>query len=203
MLNLLQWITGIIVASGGLTAIMKKWKFGPWVEDMSSQDNDIMPIVTPIQPVKAVNDSIPHLDFSTPQKAFKSVRVICDEMGLPLEKTVVLEDMGHFYPKDIVCAVVFQESEFLTNPKPNQNKDKNGKVWSTDYGIVQVNDHFHIGKSKEFASIDEVLNNPEKCIRWLVGIYKATGVLQPWSSYTSGSYKRWLLTGSPMWNLKT
>ena len=130
--------------------------------------------------------------WDTHDDARHSVRLICDEEGLPLTPTVLID--GKLYlEKDVVCACIEQESHFLTNPKPNQNKDpKTGAVWSTDYGIVQVNDHFHIGPGKDFPSVEYVIANPEACVRWMVRIMKATGKLQPWSSYTTGAFKKYL-----------
>lgn len=192
------------VASLILTAIMKAYKFGPFLEkDMTSTDNEtyidlstdggtvVPPKASPQDASKPPTSPLTTPDFSTPQNAFHSTRVLCDEMGLT------------YGQKNILCACVFQESEFHVNPRPNQNKDpKTGQVWSTDYGIVQVNDHFHIGKGKDFPSVQYVLDNPEACIRWMIGIYKATGALQPWSSFSTGAYKKWLLPLSPMWLLK-
>ena len=173
------------------------YRFSLWLESlMSSYDNDITPYTPPVSPNLPDSEVLPaNADnttplWETPKNAYHSTRVICDKIGLTLQQ------------KDILCACVYQESGFLTNPKPNQNKDKTGKIWSTDYGIVQVNDYYHIGKGKEFASIEEVINNPEKCIRWMVGIMKTTGELTPWASFTSGIYKKWLSTDSPMWLLK-
>ncbi len=147
------------------------------------------PVVTP-NPVPMPPEPLaPILRFDTPHDAFHATRVMCDNAGLT------------FVQKDILCACVFQESRFLTNPKPNQNL-KNGKVWSTDYGIIQINDYFHIGPGKDFPSVQYVLDNPDKCIQWMIGVMKKTGALQPWSSFSSGAYKQWLPLISPMWSLK-
>lgn len=109
-----------------------------------------------------------------------NVRVICDLVGLTYSQ------------KEILTACVWQESDFMTSPRPNQNKLKNGTVWSADYGIVQVNDYYNIGPGKPFPTIQYVLDNPEACIRWMAGILKSTGRLQPWASYTTGAYKKYL-----------
>lgn len=172
--------------------------------DMASTDRDTHIYIEPATITVSTDEAANTLSFTetspsvadtasqpllwdTPKQAYHSTRVICDEIGLT------------FKQKEDLCACVFQESEFLVNPRPNQNKDlKTGKVWSTDYGIVQVNDYWHIGKGKTFKSVKEVLTNPEKCIRWMAGIMKTTGKLQPWSSYTSGAYKKHLSTGSRM-----
>jgi hypothetical protein len=111
---------------------------------------------------------------------YHNVRVICDLVGLT------------YAQKEILTACVWQESDFMTNPRPNQNKTLSGKVWSTDYGIVQVNDYYNIGTGKPFPNVQYVLNNPEACVRWMAGIMKSTGKLQPWASYTTGAYKKYL-----------
>jgi hypothetical protein len=136
------------------------------------------------------------LSFETPKLAFHAVRVICDELGLSLVQ------------KNTLCACVYQESAFMNYrapgvPMTNPNKDKTGKVWSTDYGICQVNDYFHIGPGKDFPSVAYVLANPEKVVRWMAGIMKRTGGLAPWASYSSGAYHQWLSPVSPMWQLKS
>ena len=158
----------------------------------------VPPVQAPPSP-KTAQQSVPNTNpdsytypWDSPAHNWHNVRVICDNAGLTLEQ------------KNILCACVYQESRFMTNPKPNQNKDpQTGKVWSTDYGIVQVNDHFHIGAGKDFPSVEYVLNNPAKCVEWMVNIYKETGSLQPWSSYSTGAYKQWLAPDSPMWALST
>lgn len=134
--------------------------------------------------------------WDTPQNAYHATRVVCDEVGLTFDQ------------KEILCACVYQESQFRNYKAPgipttNGNKDKNGKVWSTDYGIAQVNDYWNIGPGKPFPSVSYVLTYPEEVIRWMAGIYKKTGALQPWASYTSGAYKPWLKPNSPMRALKT
>lgn len=144
------------------------------------------PDLAPKQPVAET------LDWSTPQGAYHATRVICDELGLTLEQ------------KNIVCACIYQESQF-SNKAVGRNKDpETGKVWSTDWGIFQVNDHkgWHIGKGLRFSSVQDVLDHPEKAARWMIGVMKTTGKLQPWASYTTGAYKKWLSPASPMWLLK-
>lgn len=144
------------------------------------------PPVAPVEPPKPL-PADPVLLWDTPAHAYHSTRVICDNVGLTYEQ------------KNILCQCVMQESGFLTNPRPNQNKDpKTGKVWSTDWGIVQVNDHYNIGPNKAFPSVQYVLDNPDKCIEWMAKIYKETGALKPWVSYTSGVYKRWKISTDPL-----
>jgi len=140
----------------------------------------------------------PAMLWATPKQAYHSTRGMCDEMGLT------------FAQKNILCACIYQESNFLnyhSNGKPviNQNKDKDGKVWSTDWGIVQVNDTkgWHIGKGLRFPSVQYVMDNPEVAVRWMVSVMKGTGKLQPWSSFTSGVYKKHLIPTSQMWLLKS
>jgi len=120
-------------------------------------------------------------DFSTPQKAWHSVRVICDEMGLTYDE------------KNLICACIYQESRFK-NTAVGRNEG------STDYGIVQVNDYWHIGKGKTFPSVEYVVGNPEKMVRWMITCYKR-GQLNLWSSYKKGHHLQWLPKTSEMWLL--
>ena len=136
----------------------------------------VTPLVAPTPP----NPDILGL-WDTPANCRHNLRVICDEEGLTVQQ------------KNILTACVADESGFLTNPRPNRNKDpKTGVVWSTDWGIVQVNDWFHIGPGKDFPSVQYVLDNPEACVRWMANYYKTNGNLNAWASYTSGVYKNYL-----------
>ena len=150
------------------------------------------PVVeTPAPPVPKP----PALSWETQKGAYKLTRIMCDELGLTVEQ------------KNILCACIYQESRFrnrLSSGKPVINQNiKAGKVWSTDYGIIQVNDYYHIGAGKTFPSLEYVMDNPDKMVRWMVSTIKKTGRLQPWSSYVSGAYEIWLSPNSPMWLLKS
>lgn len=178
------------------------WLQDRWLRKNSDIVVDVRPFPEPqnepLRPVPAPVEEKPdprlaELSWGKPKGAYKLTRIMCDEEGLTKRQ------------KDIVCACIFQESRFMnryTNGKPviNENK-KNGKVWSTDYGIVQVNDYWHIGPGKTFPSVAYVMDNPDKMVRWMVREMKRTGRLQPWSSYVTGAYKQWLSTSSPMWAL--
>lgn len=146
------------------------------------------PVKITVMPESYLTEILP---WTSQKNNFHNTRVICDQEGLTIVQ------------KNTLCGCVYQESEFLTNPKPNQNKDKTGRVWSTDYGIVQVNDYYNIGPGKQFPSVEYVLNNPEASIRWMAKYYKKTSGLSLWASWTSGAYRKWLVADSPMWLLKT
>lgn len=140
-------------------------------------------------PAPSVSDPAPEAkyDWSTPQKAKHSVRVICDEEGLTVQQ------------KNQLCATVGAESGwqsyYVTGPKKGQpvinQNTKNGKIWSTDYGICQVNDFYNIGPGKPFSSVQFVLANPEACIRWMCREWK-TGHSSKWNAFTSGLYRDYL-----------
>lgn len=68
------------------------------------------------------------------------------------------------------------------------NITQTGMVDSIDFGIVQVNDFFHIGAGLEFPTPKYVLNHPQECIRWMAKMFKA-GKANLWSSYASGEYQ--------------
>jgi hypothetical protein len=99
------------------------------------------PTPAPIAPPEA------KYDWSMPDAARHSVRVICDEEGLTLDQ------------KDTMCATIGAESGW----KPgaiNYNRNKDGSLASTDYGICQWNDYYH-GKE---ISPDDALHIPEKAV---------------------------------------
>jgi len=184
----------------GMRFLLKVYKIGVYDIGDDELDAPLEPLNAPYSPSQPEDGLSGALDFSTPARAFHSTRVLCDEMGLPMRRTVVVNGASYF-PKDIICACIFQESEFLLNPRPNQNKDtETGKVWSTDWGIVQINDYWNIGKGKPFPSVEYVLANPEACVRFMISMYQA-GKLKLWSSYVTGAYKKHLPKTSRMWKL--
>jgi hypothetical protein len=115
--------------------------------------------------------------WDTPENARHSVRVICDEEGLSVPE------------KNLITAVIAGESGFKNKAKLENKKE--GKVWSTDWGICQINDYFHIGPGKTFPSVKYVLENPDKVVRWMIKTYRA-GHLDWWVAYKNGSYKKYL-----------
>lgn len=127
-----------------------------------------------IEPRAVLNPTAPY-DWSTPKAACHSVRVICDEEGL------------QWHEKELIAKVINAESGFKNWAKLENKKD--GKVWSTDWGVCQINDWYHIGPGKTFPSVTYVLDNPDKVVRWMIKQYKA-GNLEWWVAYKSGSYKR-------------
>lgn len=116
--------------------------------------------------------------WDTPENTRHSVRVICDEEGLMVHQ------------KNLICAVIQGESGFL-NTAINHNRNAKGETTSTDWGICQVNDYWHIGKGKTFPSVEYVLQNPDKVVRWMIKCYRA-GHLNWWIAYKNGSYKKYL-----------
>jgi hypothetical protein len=116
--------------------------------------------------------------WDTPSNARHSVRVICDEEGLTVSE------------KNLICAVVMAESGFKNQAKC-LNKNKEGVVTSTDWGVAQINDFYHIGKGLTFPSIQYVLEHPDKVIRWMIKMYRL-GHLDWWIAYKNGSYKKYL-----------
>ncbi|WP_295133383.1 hypothetical protein [uncultured Reyranella sp.] len=130
----------------------------------------------------------PKFDWSTVASARHSVRVICDEEGMTVKD------------KNDLCATVGAESGwqsyYLSGPKKGQpvireNTVSGGKVWSTDWGIAQINDHYHVGPGKPFQSAQFILDNPEVCIRWMCKQWKA-GNREWWIAFKNGSYRKYL-----------
>lgn len=125
------------------------------------------------------------LPWALSMTAHHNVRALCDLMGLSYEQ------------KQVLTACVYIESGFHVNAEHQNfkfNADGSRTLESTDYGIVQVNDYWHIGPGKEFPNVAFVLANPEACVRWMCRYYKEHGNLNAWCSFTSGAYKRVLGT---------
>lgn len=77
-----------------------------------------------------------------------------------------------------ITAIIIYESGF-SRSAVNYNKDKTGKVWSSDHGVMQLNNHYH---GVLDGNIETSISKAKKCI-------KDNG-LDCWSSYTSGKYKQ-------------
>lgn len=166
-------------------ALAARWKApAPRSEELPPQPPQV-PLPAP-EPVKTAPTA--YL-WDTPEHAYHSVRVLCDEARLTLEQ------------KNVICACIYQESGFK-NGAINHNTDSHGHIRSTDWGIIQINDHYHIGPGKDFPSVEYVLQRPEIVVAWMIGLFKA-GKLNLWVSYSSGAYKAWLASNSPMWKLST
>lgn len=140
------------------------------------------------------------LRWDTPENARHSVRVLCDAAGLSLQPVVPVTfsngETRMYRPKDIICACIMQESGFynyLPNGQPTThiNRREDGSIGSTDWGICQINDRYHIGPHLDFPSVDYVLKHPEAAVEFMINMYKA-GKLDLWSSYKYGAYKKWL-----------
>ena len=89
--------------------------------------------------------------------------------------------------------------------RPQTKIGKPNKNGTRDYGICQFNDGknakgvpFWIGKGAAFASVEEVLNNPEKCVRVMIKTYKA-GHIGWW--YGHAGYSPEAAKASSMWKL--
>lgn len=120
---------------------------------------------------------VPKYLWDTRANIIHSIRVLCDEYGLSWTE------------KADLCATIEAESNFNLKAK-NQNK-RGGKVISTDWGIVQINDFYHIGTGKSFPSVEYVLDNPEKCVRFMIVNFEA-GKKDWWIAYKSGAYRKFV-----------
>lgn len=136
----------------------------------------IIPPVKPVQPTVLLWDNVANCTHS--------VRVLCDEMGLNLNE------------KDLINACIDQESGCLNykadgTPVECKNLNPDGTLASTDWGICQINDSFHIGAGKDFSTVAFVLANPEQAVRYMISMYLA-GRLSMWVSYSSGAYLKYM-----------
>lgn len=155
-----------------------------------SVQNNVKPTVA-----SQVTPSVVPLLWDTPQNSRHSVRVLCDNAGLPLVASVNV-DGRMWLPKDIVCAVIGGESgwqNYLPSGQPVTHKNLNadGSLSSTDWGICQINDYWHIGAGKDFPNVAYVLANPAAAVNWMIEMYKG-GNIKDWDAYLNGSYKEYL-----------
>lgn len=134
--------------------------------------------------------------FDTPQNAEHSVRLICDAEALTWDQ------------KNEVTGTIWGESRFKNfkedgTPVVHLNYEQridgtfildehgNKILSSTDYGLCQINDRYHIGVGKDFPSVDYVMQNPRKVVEWMITMYKA-GKINLWDAHLNGSYKEYV-----------
>jgi hypothetical protein len=129
-------------------------------------------------PTNPINPDILNPDWSIPENAKHNVRVLCDLAGLTL------------YSKNVITACIEVESGFRIGAT-HDNRDALGNLLSTDYGICQINDFYHIGPDKDFPSVGYVMTHPQECVVWMIKMMQE-GHLNMWVSYSSGAYKQFL-----------
>lgn len=142
------------------------------IRDTTTVLNTVADQIDP--PIVVVPPPVPELLWDTPTNVRHSIRVMCDDAGLSVGS------------KNIICATIQAESEFNTKAvgKPNSNGTR-------DWGICQINDRLWIGPGKVFASTDQVLNEPELSVKFMINQYKR-GNIRWWMAFVNGSYKKFL-----------
>lgn len=131
----------------------------------------------------AIPINTPYL-WDTPEHARHSVRVMCDNAGLSVSD------------KNILCAVLGAESGWMNyrpdgTPVTNKNLREDGTLSSTDWGLCQINDKYHIGPKSTFPSVEYVMARPDRVVAWMIKMYKQ-GHINWWCAFTNGSYKKYL-----------
>lgn len=130
--------------------------------------------VAPTEPLKKA------YDWSTPEAARHSLRVICDEEGLTVQQ------------KDDMSRTVNCESGYKSIVHPNivtkhlPDGTTHTYTASTDYGICMWNDFYHGAE----ISPDTALHNPEAAVR-LMCQYVKSGRISQWVCYSEGLYKNY------------
>lgn len=127
--------------------------------------------VTPMPPTPKNPDAL--LMWNNAQNCRHNVRAICDLEGLNEQQ------------KNDLSGTIHCESNY--NPNCVHPNVVNGITTSTDYGICQINDYFHIGIGKDFPSVEYVLQNPEACVRWMCKQWLA-GNGRLWVCYLKNIY---------------
>ena len=144
------------------------------------QGKDLVPVVEaetqPVPPPVVPPVVAPKYEWSTPEKVRKSFRMICDEEGMTVEQ------------KNLMCQVIHCESGF--NPQCVHPNLVDGKVSSVDYSTFQINSYWHIGKGKDFPSVEYVMTHQEEVARWMCKMVKA-GKLNLWVCFSGGFFKNY------------
>lgn len=134
-------------------------------------------------------------DWHIVPAAHHNVRALCDLTGVSA-MTLVIQGQA-WSGKAVLSACVMQESGFM-NWEPDGTPVK-GENWgmnketgerfleSTDWGIVQINDLYHIGHGKDFESVDFVVNNPEIAVRFMCNYLRRNMHLNAWCSFDKGN----------------
>lgn len=193
MITFIKWINDILIS---------------WEQAYFNRDQDPIPMQQPVTPPVAVNPApqqtitpvVPSdtidtlLPWDGPKNNRHNIRVLCDLSGLSLVPSIAVKlpngTTKLFTAKDIITACIFQESEFMNYFKDGTPvTHDNGS--SKDWGIVQINDKYHIGPGKDFPSSDYVMAHPEKAVQFMIDMYKA-GKLGMWVSYSSSDFTQWL-----------
>lgn len=151
------------------------------------------PIVEPATttPVTEPPMATTTLQWDTRENIIHSIRVIADEEGLPLARTVNIG--GKLYQlKDTLQATIQGESDFNLNAiNRNYAFKANGEKYiaSTDYGLCQWNDFYH----KNEITPDEALHNPEKACRLMARYWKqGEKYRRQWIAYKGGRFLAFL-----------
>lgn len=161
-----------------------------------NQESEQKPVPPPMIAVDTPKPVVPTYPFDTYANSRHSTRVICDEEGVTDKKMYV---SGKLYSmKEVMCACIEVESHFenyikfnIANGPTIHENYVGANLSSTDYGICQINDYWHIGAQKDFPSVSYVLNNPENVVRWMAKMVHA-GNIDWWVSFTGGAYKKYL-----------
>jgi len=136
--------------------------------------SEVLPtIINPVTPTVPVVETLP-LKWDNVANVRHSCRVIMDRQNLSVKE------------KDLLCAVIMAESGM--NPRAVGKPNYDG---SRDWGLVQINDKIWIGFDKPFKTTQEVLDNPEKCVEFMIKWY-VLGHLDWWIAYKNKSYLRYV-----------
>ena len=147
---------------------------------------------TPVEASQPQETPFTVIPWDTPKHNWHNFRVLCDLANLTLDE------------KNLLCACVYQESQFnnfLPSGSPVTHANLvNYKLVSTDWGLCQINDYWHVRKYPDFPSATYIMDNPDKASNFMIDCYK-NGLLKQWVSFSSGAYLKWLEPTSPMWGL--
>ena len=180
------WLGSFIaIGLGFATELLRKG--GVYNPEMPSIDD--LELKLPVEPQMIDSTSVPfnHAVEPITPPTNDATALMWDTVANTRHSCRVIMDTYGFLPKvkDLLCAVIMSESGMNIRAI---NHNKNG---SYDYGLVQVNSTYWVGKGKYFESEQEVYDHPEKSVKFLCDSYNE-GKLNRWYGYTNKSYLRYM-----------
>lgn len=104
-----------------------------------------------------------------------------EEEPLPVTFDTLFPLLAEKYGQDTNLAreIIRCESRFDENAR-NDNYDKKGIYWSSDWGYWQINDYWHVEDAKKLGL--DVINNWEDNLEYGFIILKRDGAMAHWSA---------------------
>jgi hypothetical protein len=117
---------------------------------------------------------------------FKKEKEVVKEIEYKLGVTIPEEVMSEIITKysteygvdEVLVRKIISCESSMYGEAVNHNKDKNGVVWSTDWGLMQVNDYFH---EATMSKLGLDVHNTIDSLKYGIMMLKSQGT-SPWKA---------------------